>query len=357
MKAYLRGQIISYNLSMNRRRSACLNELISLIKDVDHKNSEAPSAALCKERIGLFTEFDTLSSGVAEELYLKSRQEFYEHGERASKLLSHQLRQSAEAGFIAEINTPEGITTDHKSINKQFRKFYEDLYATENCDSTKLAQFFDGLEIPTVGRQDRADLDSNISAAEIDQAIKIMKSGKAPGPDGFPIEFIKKFSFKLTPLLKNVYTEALERKTLPPTMTQATISVLLKKGKDPLKCESFQPVSLLCCDYKILTKVLASRLESVMHTMIHPDQTGFITGRQLFGNIRRHFNILYSPETPPTAEVLLSLDARKAFDWIEYEYLFATLGRFGFGPAICSWIRILYATPQASVRTNKIISI
>lgn len=139
-------------------------------------------------------------------------------------------------------------------------------------------------------------------------------------------------------------------------MTQATISVLLKKGKDPLKCESFRPVSLLCCDYKILTKVLASRLESVMHTVIHPNQTGFIKGRQLFGNIRRLFNILYSPETPPTAEVLLSLDAHKAFDRIEYEYLFANLGRFGFGPAFCSWIRILYATPRASVRTNKIIS-
>ena len=55
-----------------------------------------------------------------------------------------------------------------------------------------------------------------------------------------------------------------------------------------------------------------------MHTAIHPDQTGFITGRQLFGNIRRLFNVLYSPEKSPTAEVLLSLDAHKAFDRIEY---------------------------------------
>lgn len=356
MKAYLRGQIISYNASMNRRRSARLNELISLIKEVDHKNSEAPSVDLCKERIGLLTEFDILSSGVAEELHLRSRQEFYEHGERASKLLSHQLRQSAEAGFIAEINTPEGITTDQRKINIHFRKFYEDLYTSENCDSTKLAQFFDSLEIPIIGQQDRADLDSNILTSEIDQAIKRMKSGKAPGPDGFPIEFFKKFSFKLSPLLKNVYSEILERATLPPTMTQANISVLLKKGKDPLKCESFRPVSLLCCDYKILTKVLASRLESVMGTVIHPDQTGFIRGRQLFSNIPRLFNILYSPETRPTAEVLLSLDAHKAFDRIEYEYLFATLERFGFGSVFCSWIKILYSSPQASVRTNKIIS-
>ena len=140
MKAYLRRQTISYNVSMNRRQSARLNELISLIEDVDRRNSEADD--LSRERIGLLTEFDTLSSGSAEELHLKSRQEFYEHGERASKLLCHQLRQSAEAGFIVEINTPNGITTDQKGINEQFIKFYEDLYATENCDNTKLAQFF-----------------------------------------------------------------------------------------------------------------------------------------------------------------------------------------------------------------------
>lgn len=356
MKAYLRGQIISYNISMNRRRSARLNELISLINEVDRKNSEAPSPNLSRERIGLLTEFDTLSSGAAEELHLRSRQEFYEHGERASKLLCHQLRQSAEAGLIAEINTPDGITTDQRGINEQFRKFYEDLYATENCDKAKLAQFFNSLRIPTVGQQDRTDLDSSISAAVIDRAIKRMRSGKAPGPDGFPIEFFKKFSDKLIPLLRNVYAEALERETLPPTMTQATISVLLKKGKDPLKCESYRPVSLLCCDYKILTKVLASRLESVIHTVVHPDQTGFIKGRQLFSNVRRLFNILYSPEKSPSAEVLLSLDAHKAFDRIEYEYLFATLERFGFGPVFCSWIRVLYTAPLASVRTNKIIS-
>lgn len=68
------------------------------------------------------------------------------------------------------------------------------------------------------------------------------------------------------------------------------------------------------------------------------------------------FLISFVPRKLHLFHLLLSLDAHKAFDRIEYEYLFATLGRFGFGLAFCSWIRILYATPQASVRTNKIIS-
>lgn len=356
LKAYLRGQIISYNASQKKRRSARLDELISLIKNLDRRHATAPSADIYRERIALQTEFDTLSSGAAEELHLRSRQEFYEHGERASKLLCHQLRRSSEAGFIAEVDTPGGITTDQKGINDQFKKFYADLYTTENCESISMAQFFDSLEIPSVTPNDRSDLDNTISTAEILQAIRKMKSGKAPGPDGFSIEFFKKFADNLAPLLKEVYREALESKSLPPTMTQATISVLLKKGKDPLKCESYRPVSLLCCDYKILTKVLAGRLESVMPAVVHPDQTGFIIGRQLFGNLRRLFNVLYSPETPPVAEVVLSLDAQKAFDRIEYEYLYECLNRFGFGPIFCNWIRVLYAAPQAAVRTNSITS-
>ena len=138
-------------------------------------------------------------------------------------------------------------------------------------------------------------------------------------------------------------------------MTQASISLLLKKNEDPLLCESYRPVSLLCCDYKTLTKVLAGRLEKIMPKLIHPDQTGFIAGRQLSSNLRRVLNIIYQPYNVEP-ELILSLDAQKAFDRIEYNYLFTALDRFGFGPTFCSWIKILYTAPHASVRTNKIIS-
>ena len=57
---------------------------------------------------------------------------------------------------------------------------------------------------------------------------------------GFPSSSTKKFSAKLIPILKDVFAEMLEQGTLPPTMTQAIISVLHKKDKDHLKCDSFQ---------------------------------------------------------------------------------------------------------------------
>lgn len=65
-------------------------------------------------------EFDILSMKMAEALHLKSRQEFYKHGQRASKLLCLQLRQLAEAGLRAELDSPDGIATGQKGVNNKF---------------------------------------------------------------------------------------------------------------------------------------------------------------------------------------------------------------------------------------------
>ncbi len=52
---------------------------------------------------------------------------------------------------------------------------------------SKYSTFFATIEIPTISDQDKANREQSLSTVEIEQAIKQMKSGKAPGPDGFII--------------------------------------------------------------------------------------------------------------------------------------------------------------------------
>lgn len=98
---------------------------------------------------------------------------------------------------------------------------------------------------------------------------------KCPAPNGFPSEFFKTFAIDtLSPLVLIMFNESLQNGSLPVTLRQATISLILKKDKDPLSCSNYHPSSLLCADVKILAKMPARWLECVLPTIIATGQTG-----------------------------------------------------------------------------------
>ena len=183
-------------------------------------------------------------------------------------------------------------------------------------------------------------LDKPLQLQEISDSIQKMQNGKTPGPDGYPVEFYKKLLSQLAPILLEMFSHSLSQSNLPRSLTEASISLILKPGKDPLECGSYRPISLLNTDVKILAKLLASRLDIVMPQIISLDQTGFMKDRHSFTNIRKLLNVVHSPASEETPEVVVSLDVEKAFDRIEWGYLFAVLERFGFGSNFISWIRL-----------------
>lgn len=118
LKAIYEDKFISYNVGERKRRMKRTTEIMKTIKEVDLAHSMAPSEELHRKTILLQTEYDVLISQCEEDLYLRLRQDLYEHGERAGKLLSHQLKQSAAAGTIVEITDNLGNTIiDQKGIN------------------------------------------------------------------------------------------------------------------------------------------------------------------------------------------------------------------------------------------------
>lgn len=139
---------------------------------------------------------------------------------------------------------------------------------------------------------------------------------------------------------------------LPPTMNSANISLLLKPDKDPTLPSSYRPISLINADLKIICKTLARRLEKVTPGIIHSDQTGFIKGRHSTNNTRRLLNVIDYATIHNLETTVVSLDAEKAFDRVNWKFLFATLYKFGFGNSFIDWIKILYSSPRASVKTN-----
>lgn len=74
-------------------------------------------------------------------------------------------------------------------------------------------------------------------------------------------------------------------------------------------------------------------------------------GRQSFHNTRRLLDIVHSSNND-IPEIVVSLDAEKAFDRVEWGYLYEAMDRFGLGGNFILWVRLLYSSPTASVQTN-----
>ncbi len=67
------------------------------------------------------------------------------------------------------------------------------------------------------------------------------------------------------------------------------------------------------------------------------------------------FLTIYDPICSKENNVLISLDAEKTFDQIEWEYMFVVLEKFGFGKTFMDWIRITYKAPSVGTCGNHLL--
>ena len=160
-KAYIRGQIISYTAHKNKEHNTRLLEIEQAIADIDKKCSSDSTSELNKERILLQMEYNNLSAHKVVSNLLKTKQKFYEHGEKAGRMLAHQLQQSTSNSQIIEINIgPRVTTSDPNLINDQFKKYYSNLYLSgADTNTAKIRSFLNSLDAPTLNLDIQFSLD------------------------------------------------------------------------------------------------------------------------------------------------------------------------------------------------------
>ncbi len=157
------------------------------------------------------------------------------------------------------------------AINDIFKGFYTNLYKAEtDFDEPICKQYLDKLELPRISQMDKESLEAPLSLEELHVSLKSLQKGKSPGLDGLPPELYLEIWDLVGILMLNSFNFAIEHGVFHRDQKTSLISLLLKKGKDPLDCSSYRPISLIPCDLKIYAKVFASRLEKV----IQSDQGG-----------------------------------------------------------------------------------
>ena len=102
--------------------------------------------------------------------------------------------------------------------------------------------------------------------------------------------------------------------------------------------------------------MFAKMLQKVINDLISREQSAYVNGRFIGENARLILDIFEYCTENNFDGILTFLDFEKAFDSVEWNFLFKTLGRFNFGPNFIKWVKLLYKNPIFREKNNGWIS-
>ncbi|GJZ99593.1 RNA-directed DNA polymerase, eukaryota [Tanacetum coccineum] len=134
--------------------------------------------------------------------------------------------------------------------------------------------------------------------------------------------------------------------------SNASFITLIPKVADAKFVADFRPISLIGSVYKVVTKILANRLATVISNLVSDTQTAFVANRQILDGPFILNELLSWCKRKKKQAMIFKVDFEKAYDSVRWDYLMDVLHAFGFGPNWCKWISGTLSSSMASVLVN-----
>ena len=279
----------------------------------------------------------------------RSKAKWYEEGGKNTKyFLSLEKSRSCARVCHAVLKENGALVEQPEQVLSEQKSFYQQLYTADK--SVK----FDMINNTSVkvSARDREILNRNIQMSEVHKAITGMKKGRTPGPDGLPIEFYQAVWPDIKEVLYNSYVQSYEKMSMNPSAMEGILNLIPKKNKDTRLLKNLRPITLLNVDYKIIEKVIANRIKTVLPQIINEDQAGFMSGRRMTVNVRKTMDLLRYTKIKNSSHLLHNLDFLKAFDRAEVSSVLKSLEFFQFPEYIVTWVNTLYKNFTVKIQNN-----
>lgn len=200
-----------------------------------------------------------------------------------------------------------------------------------------------------------ASFDKAFTAEEVRNAFFSLPKNKSGGPDGYSTEFFIASWPVIGPEVTEAILEFFRSSCLLKQWNAANLVLIPKKLNASLPSD-FRPISCLNTIYKVISKLLASRLKEILPIMVSNSQSAFLPGRLLAENVLLATDLVngYNSQSV-TPRGMLKVDLRKAFDTVRWDFILAALRALAIPESFISLVSECLSTASFSVSINGVM--
>lgn len=277
----------------------------------------------------------------------KARVSWIALGDSNTKFFHQMIQKRRNANAIQRLFFKEEWISDPVLIKEAFFSYYSKFFQNNHTTLFSLGT----VKLPKLTMDDKQNLIKDFTCLEIEGALRALAEDKAPGPDGFNVKSLKFLWPFIKPRIESLISEFGEEAILPRGLNSSFIA-LIPKISNPTTVKDFHPISLINSSMKILMKVLATRLARCMDKLVSDVQSGFIKGRQASEGILIVKEVAHTIQRGKGEGLILKLDFEKAFDSVNWDFLYSVMLEMNFDSKWVSWIRALLESSRISILVN-----
>jgi hypothetical protein len=242
-----------------------------------------PSEASARLEKSLRMEYGNILKLEEDFWALKSRVGWVVEGDRNTKFFHTTTLVRRRYNKIVRIQNNMGDwIVDSQLIRNHIQQGFIDLFSTSHVSS--VSSFAAPTWAPCVSVAEALNLTNTVLPLEIKESLWSLKPFKAPGPDGLHPGFFQHSWHQVGDSVSKEVMQVFNSGKMPSYLNK-TLIILIPKCLGPETLSHFRPISLCNTVYKIVTKIIVSRIRPLLNNLISLYQTAFVPGRRGVDNV------------------------------------------------------------------------
>ncbi|XP_026378425.1 uncharacterized protein LOC113272845 [Papaver somniferum] len=277
---------------------------------------------------------DDVRTELAVILKMKSRVTWLEDGDQNTRFFHNSIRLRRSQNTISELKVSNDTTL---FLQDEIKDFIFNHYQSKfNGGDVNIDPSIFDIDHESISSAESAFMDAIPSLEEVKVAVFDLGDDSAPGPDGFTGSFYRQCWDIISRDLFNAIANCWAMRKIPNGINSSFIVLIPKNNKSDV-IKYYQPIGLSNFFFKIITKIMATRLGTVLNKLISEEQVEFMKGRNIHKNIALACELINEISTERKhGNVGLKLDIAQSFDTVRWDFIAEIFRQYGFSNSWCT---------------------